>query len=110
MRHLVVDRKQGTLIAKSTDAVLKKMRGLAATLIVLGVLFAMLVTVNPQVREHAMQIGADVRNQNWNSSAGPIGSFAQSAFSTTSYYASDNPILFSFVFVAVVLFLLMLRT
>src|SRR5688572_23436479 len=107
MQHLVAPLKQGTLIAKSTDAVLKKFQGLAATLVVLAVLFGMLVSVNPRMRERATEISIGVQNQDWDSSGGPIGNFAEAAFSTTSDYAADNPILFSFVFVAVVLFLLM---
>ncbi len=45
-----------------------------------------------------------------NSSLGPVGNAAYAAMSIGSDYASDNPFLFSFLVVAVVLFMLMLRS
>ena len=110
MQDLAPRREQGTPIAKSTDAVLKKMRGLIPTIVVLGVLFGMLMAVNPRMRERASEMTVDVQNQKWNSTGGPIATFAETVADTTSWYASDNPVMFSFVFVAVVLFILMLRT
>jgi hypothetical protein len=86
------------------------MRGLIPTIIVLGVLFGMLMAVNPRMRERASEVRIDVQNQKWNSTGAPIASFVQAVADTTSWYASDNPVMFSFVFVAVVLFILMLRT
>lgn len=76
----------------------------------LVVLFGLLMAVNPQVREHMGQMTGDVQSQKWESADGPVGSVVQTAVTTTSHYASDNPILFPFVAVAAVLFVLMLRT
>jgi hypothetical protein len=44
------------------------------------------------------------------SSLGPMGNAAYAAMSIGTDYASDNPVLFSFLVVAVVLFMLMLRS
>ena len=77
---------------------------------VLSVLFGMLMLINPRVRERAGQISGDVQNQQWDSSAGPLGNAASSVLSMTGSYAADNPFLFSFLVVAGVLFVLMLRT
>jgi hypothetical protein len=73
-------------------------------------LFALLIVINPRVRERAGQIGGDVQTQSWEASAAPVSNAAVSAMSVTSYYASDNPYLFSFVIAAGVLFVLLLRT
>jgi len=74
------------------------------------VLFGLLITVNPQVRERMDQVSGEVQSQNWQSANGPARKFVHVVVSTTSNYASDNPVLFPFVGVAVVLFVLMLRT
>jgi hypothetical protein len=97
-------------IAKSTDVVLKRIRSAGPSLLVIGILFALLVVINPRVREQAGQLGGDVQTQNWQASAAPVGHAAASVMSVTSYYASDNPYLFSFVIAAGVLFVLLLRT
>jgi ribose/xylose/arabinose/galactoside ABC-type transport system permease subunit len=87
--------------------VLKKVRDLVATLAVLVVLFGMLLAINPRVRERFSDL---MQGRDMNSSFGPIGNAAAAATSIGSDYASDNPVLFSFLVVAVVLFMLMLRT
>ena len=89
----------------------KKARDLAATLAVLAVLFGMLMAINPRVRDRfgemvSVQGGAG----HVNSSLGPIGNAAHAAMSIGSDYAADNPVLFSFLVVAALLFMLMLRT
>jgi hypothetical protein len=109
-RRLATRLDRGTPIAKSTDVVLKRMREAAVTLLVVGMLFAMLILINPRVRESAGQLGGDVQNQHWEASAAPVGNVAASVISMTSYYAPDNPYLFSFLIVAGVLFVLLLRT
>ena len=85
----------------------KKLRDLAATFAVLVVLFGMLMAINPRVRERFAEI---MQGHNVNSSFGPVGNAATAAMSIGSDYASDNPFLFSFLVVAVVLLMLMLRT
>lgn len=86
---------------------LKKVRDLVATFAVLAVLFGMLLAINPRVRE---RFGELMQGRDMNSSLGPMGNVATVAMSIGSDYASDNPVLFSFLVVAVVLFMLLLRT
>ena len=75
---------------------------------VLAVLFGMLMAINPRVRERfleSVQGGRDV-----NSSISPVSNAAYAAVSIGTDYAADNPFLFSFLVVAVILFMLMLRS
>lgn len=97
-------------LAKGKKVVWKKVRDLAATLAVLGVLIAMLIAINPRVRERFAEMTASVQGRDMNSSIGPVGNAAYAAMSIGSDYAADNPFLFSFLVVAVVLFMLMLRS
>jgi len=109
-RHLAAYCKQGTPIATSKKVVLKKVRDLAATLAVLVVLFGMLMTINPRVRERFVEMTTGVQGRDVNSSLGPLGNAAFAAVSIGQDYAIGNPVLFSFLVVAVVLFMMMLRT
>lgn len=88
---------------------LKKVRELAATFAVLVVLFGMLMAINPRVRERFGEMTTSVQSRDV-SSLGPLGNAAYAAMSIGQDYAVDNPILFSFLVVAVVLFMMMLRT
>jgi hypothetical protein len=97
-------------LATSTEVVLKKVRDLAATFAVLVVLFGMLMAINPRVRERFGEMTASVQGRDVNSSLGPLGNAAYAAVSIGQDYAVGNPILFSFLVVAVVLFMMMLRT
>jgi len=110
MCHLGAHCKQGTPLATSKEVVLKKVRDLAATLAVLVVLFGMLMAINPRVRERFGEMTTSVQGRDVNSSLGPLGNAAHAAMSIGQDYAVDNPILFSFLVVAVVLFMMMLRT
>jgi hypothetical protein len=96
-------------LAMSKEVVLKKARDLAATLAVLAVLFGMLMAINPRVRERFGEMTVSVQSRDVNSSIGPVGSAAYAAMAIGSDYAADNPFLFSFLVVAVVLFMLMLK-
>jgi hypothetical protein len=87
--------------------VLKKVRDLVATLAVLAVLFGMLMAINPRVQERFAEMTANMQGRE---SFGPMQSAAYAAMSIGSGYASDNPFLFSFLVVAVVLFMLMVRS
>ena len=90
---------------------LKKVRDLAATLAMLVVLFGLLMAVNPRVRERFGEMTTmSVQGRDMNSSLGPLGNAAYAAMSIGQDYAVDNPILFAFLVVAVVLFMAMLRT
>lgn len=92
------------------EVVWRKARDLAATLAVLAVLFGMLMAINPRVRERFSEMTSGVHGRQWDSSVGPVGSAAYAAVSIGSDYAADNPFLFSFLVVAVVLFMLMQRS
>ena len=94
-------------IATGKEVVLKKLRDVAAGLAVLAVLFGMLLAFNPRVHERVAELGSSVQGRE---SLGPVQNAAYAAISIGSDYASDNPYLFSFLVVAVVLFMLMLRS
>ena len=83
---------------------------MAATFAVLVVLFGMLMAINPRVRERFGEMTTSVQGRDVNASFGPLGNAAYAAMSIGQDYAVDNPILFAFLVVAVVLFMLMLRT
>jgi len=89
--------------------VLKKVRELAATLAVRVVVVGMLMAINPRVRERFGEMTTSVQGRDV-SSLGPLGNAVYAAMSIGQDYAVDNPILFSFLVVAVVLFMMMLRT
>jgi hypothetical protein len=107
MRHLPVQRRQGTPIATIKEVVLKRVRDLVVTLAVLVLLFAMLAAINPRVREHFHEMTAEMQGRQIESS---FGSAASAAAAVGASYAGDNPFLLSFLVVAVVLFMAMLRT
>jgi len=88
----------------------RRCRDVATALAVLIVLFGILTLINPRVRERVGEVTGDVQSQAWSTSSAPISNAAVGALSVTSGYAADNPFLFSFLIVAVVLFLLMVRT
>ena len=74
------------------------------------VLFGMLMAINPRVRERFGEMTTSVQASGVDSSLGPVGNAAHAAMAIGTDYASDNPVLFSFLVVAVVLFMLMLRS
>ena len=75
------------------------------------VLFGMLMAINPRVRDRFAEMTTSVQAaRDVNSSLGPVGNAAYAAMSIGTDYASDNPVLFSFLVVAAVLFMLMLRS
>jgi hypothetical protein len=88
----------------------KQVRELAVTLAVLAVLFGMLMAINPRVRERFGEMTMRMQGGDMNSSIGPVGNAAHAAMSIGSDYAADNPFLFSFLVVAVILFMLMVRS
>ena len=77
------------------------------TLAVLAVLFGMLMAINPRVHERFAELTANMQGRE---SLGPVQNAAYAAMSIGSDYASGNPFLFSFLVVAVVLFMLMVRS
>lgn len=88
----------------------RRIRDLAVTVTVLLVLFGILVSINPRVLERADEFTGDVSSQEWSSSGGTVQNTAGSVLTLISSYADDNTYLFAFLVVAVVLFVLMLRT
>lgn len=86
---------------------LKKLRDVAVTLAVLTVLFGMLLALSPRVHERFAELTSGVQGRE---SLGPVQNAAYAAMSIGSDYAAGNPYLFSFLVVAVVLFMLMLRS
>lgn len=86
---------------------LKKLRDVAVTLAVLAVLFGMLLALSPRVHERFAELTSGVQGRE---SLGPVQNAAYAAMSIGSDYAAGNPYLFSFLVVAVVLFMLMLRS
>jgi hypothetical protein len=88
----------------------RRLRDFATALAVLILLFGILTVINPRVRERVGEVTGDVRSQAWSESSEPLSNAASGALAVTSGYATDNPFLFSFLLVAVVLFLLMVRT
>ncbi len=105
--HLLAYWKQGTALAITNDVVWRKGRDVAATLAVLAVLFGMLMAINPRVHERFAELTASVHGRE---SIGPVQNAAYAALSIGADYAADNPVLFSFLVVAAVLFMLMLRS
>jgi RecA/RadA recombinase len=87
----------------------RRLRDLAVTLAVLVVAFGALMAFNPQVRERAVAMTGDLQHQGWRASASPVANTAAAVVAVTSDYASESPILFSFVVAAAVLFMLMVR-
>jgi hypothetical protein len=106
----VAHRGQGMVLAMRIRVVGKKLRELGATLAVLVMLFGMVMAINPQVRERFGEMTSSVQSGDMESSIGPVGNAAHAAMSVGSDYAADNPLLFSFLVVAVILFMLMLRS
>jgi hypothetical protein len=88
----------------------RQIRDLVVTLAALGVLFTMLMTVDPRLRDRAGQLTVGVSHQHWDASRDAVGDTMGSAVALVSGYANDNVYLFAFLVVAVVLFMLMLRT
>lgn len=96
-------------LAMGIKVVWKTVRDLVATVAVLVVLFGMLMAINPRVRERFGEM-MSAPGHGVTSSIGPVRNAAYAAMSIGSDYASDNPFLFGFLVIAVVLFTLMLRS
>lgn len=90
---------------------LRKVQELAATVALLMMLLGTFMAINPRGRERfGEMMTASVQGSDVRSSLGPIRSAAHAAMAIGSDYAVDNPVLFSFLVVAAVLFMLMLRS
>jgi hypothetical protein len=88
----------------------RQIRDLVVTLAALGVLFTMLITIDPRLRDRAGQLTGSVSTQQWETSRYAVNETMGTAVSIVSGYANDNIYLFAFLVVAAVLFVLMLRT
>jgi hypothetical protein len=78
-----------------------------ATLAVLAVMFAMIMALNPRVHDRFAELTTGVQGRE---PLGPLQKAAYAAVSIGSDYAAENPYLFSFLVVAALLFMLMLRS
>ena len=87
----------------------RKVRDFGITVVVLTILFGILWLTSPLVREHVTRISGQTQTQGWQSSAGPISNAAMGALAITSGFAGDNPVMFAFMIVAVVLFVFMVK-
>jgi hypothetical protein len=88
----------------------RQIRDLVVTLAALGVLFTMLITIDPRLRDRAGQLTGSVSHQQWETGRSAVNETMGTAVSIVSGYANDNIYLFMFLVVAAVLFVLMLRT
>jgi hypothetical protein len=89
----------------------RKIRDIAIALVGLLVLFIMLISISPQLRERAGVLNGGVATgQNLDASRSAVNSTVTSVSAVVSGYASDNPYQAGFVVAACVLFVLMLRT
>ena len=87
-----------------------KFKEVVLSLAGLVLIFGLLISIDPRLREQAGNVASSAQTQQWSSADGPIRSVAADATHIVSDYASGNPILFAFLVVAVVLFMMMLRT
>ena len=88
----------------------RRIRDLALTAAALFVLFAMLISINPRLRERAGQLAGGINGPEWDASGSVLGRTLRPALDIASSYAADNVYLFVFLVAACVLLVLMLRT
>jgi hypothetical protein len=88
----------------------RQIRDLLVTLAALGVLFTVLISMDPRLRDRAGQLTGGMSTQQLSASRHVVDNTMGSAVSVVSGYANDNMYMFAFLIVAVVLFVLMLRT
>ena len=88
----------------------RRLRDLFTALAVLVAVLGVLTLINPRVRERVGEVTVGVQTDGLSTTGAPIGVAAQGVFSITRSYAAANPLMFSFMIVAVVMFLLMVRT
>jgi hypothetical protein len=88
----------------------RQIRDTVITLAALCVLFMMLISISPSLRDRAGEFRGASSSQQWDVSRGVVGQAMDTALGAVSGYAADNTFMFSFLVVACVLFVLMLRT
>lgn len=88
----------------------RQIRDTVITLAALCVLFMMLLSFSPGLRERAAEFRGASIGQQWDVSGGAVGQAMGVAMGVVSGYAGDNTFMFVFLVVACVLFVLMLRT
>jgi hypothetical protein len=88
----------------------KRIRDLAGTIAVLGALFGALILISPHVRDRAGQFAGNIgRGDEWTRSQSMVSRAVRLVVDIVSNYAGDNTYLFSFMVMAVVFVILMLR-
>lgn len=89
----------------------RRVRDLIATTIVLLMLFAILLSINPRIRDRFTQIvSSGVNSQELGSARHAVDTTVVSATAIVSSYAADNVYLFALLAAGCVLLILMLRT
>lgn len=89
----------------------RRVRDLIATTIVVLVLFGMLASMNPRMREGVDRFTSEgVSGPQWSSVRQAFDATVLSAMAALSGFAADNIYLFSFLVVAFVLLVLMVRS
>lgn len=89
-----------------SGSVTRKIRDFVVTAIALIVLFAMLLSINPDLRERVTRMVTDGQVSGVPST---ISYMAESGFAVAKGYAGDNTYLFTFLVAACVFFVLMLK-
>src|SRR5262245_7176132 len=90
--------------------VFRRLRELCTALAVLVAVLGVVTLINPRVRERVGEATTGVQTEGLSATSAPLGVAAQGVFSIARSYAAANPLMFSFMIVAVVMFLLMVRT
>jgi hypothetical protein len=88
----------------------RQIRDTVITLAALCVLFMMLLSFSPGLRERAGEFRGGFTSQQWDVSGGVVSQALGAAMGVVSGFAADNTFMFVFLVVAGVLFVLMLRT
>ena len=91
-------------------SVFRRLRDLLTALAVLIAVLGVLTLMNSRMRERVGEVTSGIQTEGWSNTSAPIGTAAHGVFSITSGYAAANPLMFSFMIVAVVMFHLMVRT
>ena len=88
----------------------RKVRDLVGALLAVVVLFGVLMLFNARVRDGVREFGHEVSRSGSRPFLGPISEAAVAVFGVVHDFSAGNTFLFTFLVVAVVLVVLMLRS
>ena len=88
----------------------RQLRDIVVSLAALSLLFLMLISINPRLRERAGEFSSSLDSQHLESNGLAARHVVDAAFAAVAGYAYGNPYMFVFLVVASVLFVAMLRT